>query len=516
MPAPTVMNGSTQQSEPGGRPAMSRRHWLAGAGAVGAFWADRAKAGGRKGDVATIEPPTFSINRYAPPPMPLEHRLAHRMSCGATDSEFALADLFGFEDYLEYHLDHLSINDNETFIRLAPLTTLVMSPSQLLDQPGGLVVSELINATLIRQIYSRRQLFERMVEFWTDHFNVHILTGLGQYLKTVDDRDVIREHALGTFPELLRASAASPAMLFYLDNYTSVRGNPNENYARELLELHTVGVDNGYTQQDIVEVARCFTGWTIDFRGGPNRGRFVFDPNRHDFDAKRVLGFDIPAGGGIQDAERVIEILTLEPSVAPLTARFVGGKMANWLWGYNPPEGLLDDVVAAYMNTGGDIKAMIRAILSPQWLAVAPLKYKRPLHYLMSAVRAMNLNITNYRAMTPIMQAAGQVPYYWSAPDGYPDTLDFWSGLVLPRWNFGAAAAAGQLLGITFNVNQFLNGAQTAADVTARIDRLLFGGHMERFERRMIEKYLEPDLPPLSRIQEAIGLAAGSPGFQWY
>ncbi|HLP85206.1 MAG TPA: DUF1800 family protein, partial [Phycisphaerales bacterium] len=176
-------------------------------------------------------------------PSSLLEKLVDRITFGVTPEELTLARQLGYQGYLEYHLNHLAIDDSAMDTRLAALTTLTMTYPQLLTQTFGFVRNELTEATLVRAVFSKRQLFERMVELWTDHFNIEIATV--QYYKTADDRDVIRPNALGTFPNLLNASARSPAMLYYLNNDVSTAANPNENYARELMELHTLGVDGG-------------------------------------------------------------------------------------------------------------------------------------------------------------------------------------------------------------------------------------------------------------------------------
>jgi uncharacterized protein (DUF1800 family) len=360
---------------------------------------------------------------------------------------------------------------------------------------------------------SKRQLSERMVEFWTDHFNIDILNGDDRYLKTVDDRDVIRAHALGGFPALLDASAHSPAMLLYLDNHVSVVGNPNENYARELMELHTMGADGGYTQQDVAEVARCFTGWGLFFRTGqPNAGTFRFNAAQHDNNQKTVLGNIIPAGGGINDGLTVLSILVNHPS----TARYVSKKLCRWLLGENTPQSIVDSVAATYTATSGDIKAMIRTALTPNFLADAAPRYKRPFHHMVSALRALPSSIVTTTALRTQLEASGHRPFTWGTPDGYPDSLQYWSGLILPRWNFGASLMQNQYNGLSVNIATLFSGLTTAQQMADRINTSMFGGEMPPAERDRIRDYLLPDSPTESRRREAVGLAIAAPGFQWY
>lgn len=489
---------------PGG--ARSRRAVLSGA-ALAAFWGEQTARAG--------EPARHSA---APPVQttgagPLV-RLIQRVTVGLTASELQAARQLGREGYLEHQLAYESIDDSVLAARLANYATLTMEPYQLFQLQPQQVVNELIEATILRPVLSRRQLLERMVEFWTDHFNIDINKNLDRFLKTVDDREVIRANALGTFPALLSASAHSPAMLYYLDNNVSFVGNPNENYARELLELHTMGADGAYTQVDIEEVARCFTGWTLyPANAGVNAGKFRFLAGQHDNGAKQVLGYTIPAGGGYNDGLIVLDILANHPD----TARYVSAKLCRWLYQYDPPAPLVSSVAATYAATGGDIRSMIRTALLKHDLAAAEPKYKRPYHLFVSALRACGATITNVNGIRSNLLAAGQVPYNWGPPDGYPDNLDFWVGLVLPRWNFGASLLNSQVNGASVDINAFFAGVPNNADaLAAHIDRALFGGEMDPFERQRIRDYLLPNAPTTQRKRDALGLAIASPGYQWY
>jgi hypothetical protein len=439
-------------------------------------------------------------------------RLVHRLTMGITEYEVQLANTLGFQGYLDYHLDYQAIDDSVVDSQVAFLyPTLTMNPTQLFQQPGGVPQNQLIESTIYRSVLSKKQFFQRMVEFWTDHFNSDI-NKIG-VLKTVDDLEVIRAHALGRFPDMLSASAHSPCMLIYLDNNTSVAGNPNENYGRELLELHSLGVLGGYTQTDVTEVSRCLTGWTYNSQAGTNFGRFFFNPARHDNGPKVVLGNNIPANGGQQDGETVLTILSNHSS----TAQYVAMKLTKFLLEYDPPQKLIDSVASTYTSTGGDIKAMIRVILTEDNLTNAPLKLKRPYALMTSMLRSVNANITNASSIRfVILNGMGMIPFYWSPPDGYPDTLDFWGKMVLPRWNSGFSLMANQVGGVSINLTALLNGANTAATIAARINSLLFAGQMPTNELTALENYLLPNPPTTARIQDAFGLAMAAPSFQWY
>jgi uncharacterized protein (DUF1800 family) len=350
------------------------------------------------------------------------------------------------------------------------------------------------------------------VEFWTDHFNIAI-TKVG-YLKVIDDRDVIRKFALDTFPNLLKASAHSAAMLAYLDQTQSRSGAPNENYAREIMELHTLGVDGGYTQTDVSELARVLTGWTI-----AGRGTFNFDPNLHDFGAKTVLGVTLPAssraiGAGAQaEGEQMLDFLLNHPS----TAAFVSKKMLRFFLSYEPTAGQVAEVAAVYKSTGGDIKAMLRTVLSVKNLATAPAKLKRPFHLVASTIRVLGPNgaiVTNVTNVSRQITTLGQQPYVWQTPDGYPDQIEYWAGNILTRWNF--ASAAGGASGTDFRVDIAPFTFTTADGVVGAISRYMFGGEMLPSLRNELKEYLGTAQPSAARIRETLALALSSATFQYF
>lgn len=488
---------------------ISRRELLAwlrhpGAVAAAACW----------GTSAAVAPTRAAEPSADIDPGSMLPRLVRRITYGFNANELGLADTLGFDAYIEHHLNHLVIDDSAVIARLAGLTTLTMTYQQMIAQnQPSLVTNQLIEAVILRAQLSNRQLFERTVELWTDHFNIQINAGNLPFLKSIDDRDAIRPNALGTFPALLSASAHSPAMLVYLDNYLSTAGNPNENYARELMELHTMGVTGGYTQQDVREVARCLTGWTIwGNNQGANSGTFRFNAFAHDQGQKTVLGNIIPPNGGIQDALTVLNILAEHPS----TAAFISRKMCDWFLGPAAPQAVVNAVAAVYQSTGGDIKSMLRAILTPGNLFDAEPKYRRPFHLYIAAMRALPTTINSTAALRTQLATAGHLPYSWSTPDGYPDDFEYWSGLILPRWNFGASLPNGEINGSTVDAPGFFAGLTTADEMADRINQAMFAGEWPTEERNRIRDDLLPDPPSASRQRESLGLAIASPSFQWY
>lgn len=450
-----------------------------------------------------------------------ELRLVRRITLGLDSVEAARALKLGYDGYLEYQLNYTKIDDSTLEKELAAAyPTLAMTPFQMLGvdsqmNMGGTVERQLVDATLFRSVFSGRQLYQRMVEFWTDHFNIELnKVGL---LKSSDDRDVIRVHALGKFPEMLMASAHSPAMMEYLDNARSKKAHPNQNYARELMELHTLSVKGPYTQTDVQEVARCLTGWSRVYTTTSDLyGTFIFNTRDHDNGAKTVLGNHIPENGGAQDGVTVMRILAEHPS----TASFISTKMCRWLLRYDPSAAFVSEVAQTYLKTGGDIKAMIRVILKKSNLVAAPAKYKRPYHLVVSAMRATGATLTDPGSVLNSLSNMGQYPFHWAPPNGYPDALEFWAGLVLPRWDF-AANLAGNGFGKGTHVDvTSLLALKTPEKIAAAIIETLFAGETFATEMSDLVAYLKPEKPTIAiteaRVREAVGLALASLNFQYY
>ena len=350
----------------------------------------------------------------------------------------------------------------------------------MLQQPQQLL-QQLISNRIVRGVYSERQLQEVMTDFWFNHFNIYWNKGADKWSTTDFEMNVIRPRVFGKFKDLVLATAQSPAMLFYLDNHLSTSPNPeaenlrrrinnpnakrkpgiNENYARELMELHTMGVDGGYTQKDVTEVARALTGWTID---QPRmNGSFIFRPQMHDRGEKIVLGQRIPANGGIQDGQRVIDILVHHPS----TARFISTKLVRRFVSDNPPQSLIDKVAATYTKTDGDIREMLRTIFySEEFLSPDSYgqKVKSHLEYVVSSIRALNGETTGSQQVGRIIGQMGQPLYQFQAPTGFPDRADQWmsDGALIARLNFAVSLTSGRIPDTRVNLNGFKD-AQAAA-----------------------------------------------------
>lgn len=374
--------------------------------------------------------------------------LLNRAAYGPRPGQIAEVEKIGRAKWIERQLAYRDIDDDALEWRLRRYDTLNLNATDLLSfqslEDSQYVADELARATLVRAVFSERQLYEVMVGFWSDHFSIyHLKDREVRVLKTVDDHDVIRAHALGKFKDLLRASAHSPAMLQYLDNTVNEKSHPNENYAREIMELHTLGVNGGYTEQDIQEVARCFTGWTKD-----NRGRFTFRSDWHDGGPKTVLGESISSENGKDDGEKVLEILAKHHS----TARFICTKLVRRFVADDPPENFVTACIDTWQSTDGDIKAVLRTILNHPEFDQAPPKLKRPYEFLVSLMRATHANYDGNIAAIERLESMGNRPFYWVFPDGYPDYETVWLSNLWRYWNLVKDAVDENINGISIDL----------------------------------------------------------------
>ena len=327
-----------------------------------------------------------------------------------------------------------------------------------LANPAGVVARELQQAKLIREVYSERQLLEVMTDFWFNHFNVFLYKNQCSYYSTAYERDVIRPHALGKFYDLLVATAQSPAMLMYLDNWLSIgphsqaagkNGGLNENYAREVMELHTLGVDGGYTQADVTELARVLTGWTI--ANPDDGGQFQFDARRHEPGVKTVLGEKIYESG-VDEGIKALEMLAHHPS----TAKFISRSIAVRFVSDDPPQGLVDQMAAKFLSTDGDIREVLRTMIrSPEFWSPKAYgnKMKTPLDLVVSAVRASGANVVSPDSLVDNLSGMGMQPYGMAVPTGYSMKSVQWDneGGLLARMNFSTALTQGNLPGVQFD-----------------------------------------------------------------
>jgi uncharacterized protein (DUF1800 family) len=520
--------------------------------------------------------------------------LLERITFGPRPGDVERVTILGWRKYLEEQLNPDSISDKLIEEKLKPLASVHLNSSQLASnyvrpavvqkaleargkkeatgaeqnpqqmeaeavnkrrealkvlaemgyKPQQEIVQELQQAKIMRAVYSERQLQEVMTDFWLNHFNVYIQKGPVRILATSYERDVIAPHVFGKFEDLLRATAESPAMLFYLDNWLSAAPNAkmqarierrqamrdqgmtnkngkipklarrglNENYAREIMELHTLGVDGGYNQKDVQEVARCFTGWTIlNPRAG---GDFYFNPNIHDDGDKVVLGHKISSGGGIKDGYTVIKLLAHHPS----TARFVSTKLARKFVSDSPPRSLIDKMASTFQKTEGDIREVLLAMFNSQefW---APETYrgkiKTPFEMTVSAVRALGAETNGGPAFHRWIAQMGEGLFMAQPPTGYPDNSEYWvnTGALLERMNFALALSANRIPGTRIDLASLDQGEKTGrvAGVVDRYVKLLLRGEISAQSRATIDNALTG---PNVDVAKIAGLILGSPEFQ--
>jgi uncharacterized protein (DUF1800 family) len=389
---------------------------------------------------------------------------------------------------------------------------------------------ELQQLAVVRAALSERQLYEVMVDFWTNHFNVFVGKGADRFLTPSYIEETIRPHALGRFEDLLIATAKSPAMLFYLDNAQSVapgstsplsrrrggqgvRTGINENYARELMELHTLGVDGGYTQQDVIAVARIFTGWGIE---RPQLGAaFAFRDWAHDRGEKAVLAVRFPAGHGMDEGIRLLKLLAAQHA----TMHHVSRKLCARFVADEPPDGCVDAAVDAWHASGGDIRAVLRAIVtSPDFWTpqVVRAKVKTPFEFVVSAVRATGAQPDETPRLAQVVARLGQPLYLHAAPTGYPETQADWvnSGALLGRMNAAVALAAGRLPGVSTNLDAVVPLTADRSQLTDLVNDRLLGGTMSPRTRAVILEQLADVTDPQQARALAVGLALGGPEFQ--
>jgi len=412
------------------------------------------------------------------------------------------------------------------------------------------LAGELQELAVVRAALSERQLQEVMVDFWTNHFNVFLGKGADRFLMPSYIEETIRPRALGKFSDLLIATARSPAMLFYLDNWESVAPGSqppfqtrngelgtrntlfrlprsafrvgsanrmpkgiNENYARELLELHTLGVDGGYTQQDVIAVARIFTGWSI--APPPRGGGFEFHDWAHDRGAKTVLGVAFAPGHGEDEAVRLLALLANSPATMhhvsrQLCARFVAD---------DPPDGCVDAAAAAWQRSGGDIREVLRAIFrSPDFWAPqnARAKVKTPLEFVVSAARAVGADPDSTARLAQVVARLGEPLYLHVAPDGYAERQEDWlnSGALLARMNAAVAIAAGRLPGAAVDLDALVPATADKDSLIAAVNDRLLAGTMSEHTKTVIRDQLSDISDPKQARALAIGLALGGPDFQ--
>ena len=526
---------------------LSRRRFLA-AGATGAAAALAHRAADPP---AGLPRPNIAWAAGCDTPMPApspEAHLLNRATYGPTAAAIAEIRRLGIPAWLDQQLSPAGIDDAACELALEDLWSIKWDVARIKQenyQTGRPIANELVANSLYRAVASRRQLAEMMAEFWSNHFNVYHPEEFTGRAKTFDEREVIRPHVLGKFRDLVHGVAASSTMMRYLNTARNTKDGPNENFARELMELHVLGVDGGYTEQDIKQVARCFTGWnvnnttwTIDFRSAD-----------HAPGDKTVLGQRI-ASGGVDEGHAVIDILVDHPSCA----RHLAGRLCQRFIADSPPAAVVDKVAAAF-GKDGDIPAMLRALfLSSEFAASAaltdaagrsvPAKVRRPMEHWAAILRA--LEVEAYALLQDLpkdayeeqgavygdraegyLQAMDHLPFRWHAPDGYPDKGPWWSGMhvMLSKWNFALALTEGRIPGMTVDLWAQMQAAGIKRDAGAVVDywagRLLTRALLAADRQNLVAFLIRGASGGLSesvlraRLPVLVALLCDSPNFHW-
>jgi uncharacterized protein (DUF1800 family) len=417
--------------------------------------------------------------------------LLNRAGYGPRPGEIAAVLEQGPTDWIEEQLAPGA--DPELDTRLARYPTLAYPTSQVLalynadNRTIGVILDEFFSAKVVRAVHGRNQLQEVLVDFWFNHFNVFVNDGFDRYSISSYERDAIRPHVLGRFRELLGAATLHPAMLYYLDNYLNTVprqqggrsvGGINENHGRELLELHTVGVDAGYTQTDVVEASRCLTGHGIDNIG--RTGNYLYRAANHDNGAKSVFGLSVAAGGGEGDVQKLLDHLAVHPA----TARFVSKRLAQRFVADDPADALVARLANVFLRTGGDLREVTKALFGSAELwaeAFGTGKPKTGFEYVISTLRAAGAELQNPRAARAAIQDSGMPLYACNPPTGYSNRGADWlnPSAQLYRMNFGLDLAAGALAGITVDIRGLIRSGGGDPDnpgsAAEAINRVVFG-----------------------------------------
>jgi uncharacterized protein (DUF1800 family) len=469
----------------------------------------------------------MSVSPFENGPRAQAAHLLNRVGFGPRPGDIGRVLAEGFERYVESQV--YPDADPEIQSRLAGLQTLDYTTGRVLDlynadnRAIGVIVDEFNSAKLIRAVHARNQLQEVLVDFWFNHFNVNLNDGFVRYSITSYERDAIRPFVLGNFRDLLSATAHHSAMMYYLDNYLSTgprvvggvtRQGLNENYGRELLELHTVGVDAGYTQQDVTEAARVLTGWGIDNTG--RSGQFMFRMASHDRGAKTVFGLSVPAGGGQEEGDRLIDYLADHPA----TAQYVSKRLVQRFVSDDPPASLVSRCADTFQGTGGDIARVMLTILGSREFwdpSIYGAKTKTPLEFAVSALRAVDAQVARGQAITPVLTAMGMPLYQCIPPTGYTNVGVEWlnPSSHLARVNFAFDVAGGATLaGVTTAPRAAAEGANltSAASVATAVADELFGNRMSIESFEAASRVTAGG--SVSVLARTLGLMLASPEFQ--
>jgi hypothetical protein len=461
----------------------------------------------------------------ARPDDPLRH-VVDRTTWGARPQDMERIRQIGAAAWIDEQLAYETIADPLVEQFLASRRVMTMPVGELVQfaaKEYAVVYDTFLWARIFRAAYSERQLYERMVEFWTDHFNIPAPDYLA--VKLVDDRDVIRRHALGRFRDLVLGSAQSPAMLAYLDQVVSHRDHPNENYARELMELHTLGVDGGYTEDDVAALARILTGWSLT----DDYNHFRWKADMHDDGEKQFLGVFFPAGRGVEEGLEAIDMLVRHPA----TARFIAGKLCRRFVSDTPPPPLVEAIAQRFVETDGDIREVMRALLNSEaFYSAAGQKFRRPMEAVVAMMRVLSPGLQVHSSSRAVydLEPLGHLPYHWFPPNGYPDVAGAWMNTngLLHRWNVAlrlALAGDGLYDGATMDIDAVIPQAGTVGELVDAAQERIIGMRLPDHERAMLAALLTRSGDAAHavdyemryrRLPIVLGVLLASPYFQWH
>lgn len=433
-----------------------------------------------------------------PPSAPASSRdhvplLLARATFGYTPAEARRVRELGHDAWLDEQLRPESIDDSALESKLARWPWLQSGfhyTVETTDFDPEVMRSEFKGIGILCAAESKRQLFERAVDYWSNHFSVYI----GALARVFEDDSTWRAHVFGRFEDLLIAVVRSTTMIFYLDNQSNVAGVANENLAREILELFTLGAHGPYGENDVREFARALTGWTYDDeKDSPNYGGYKFDESMHDRGPKEILGMSFPAGGGDQDVVDVLRHLAARPE----TVDFVVRRMARWFLGEDVPASVIDEAKGAWSDSAGELREVMRALFSQESIAAVAAtgrtRFRRPMEWLVAVYRGTGATFPDPAQAHRFAQRLGQAPHEWYAPDGYPDNRGSWVGLIEPRW-----ATASEILrdgpkgdrSVADTLSSVVGDADPSEWV-AKLDEHCTGGRLSRVDRREIQRYVD-------------------------
>lgn len=486
-------------------------------------WGRRAGLLGILAGILVITSPGPSSAQLPPRQLSATEAASHvlnRLAFGPRPGQVEDVAQNGWRRWVERQLNPDAVDDSLLERRIAECSpTLQLSLTELQQlgkedkgkkrESRREVKDELREAVLRRAVSSTRQFKEVMVEFWRNHLNVDV--NKVPFLASHYEEHVLRQHAFGKFEDLLLASAKHPAMLVYLDNYISNRSGVNENYARELMELHTLGVDNGYTQKDVVALARVLTGWTCGWRTGPSGSQeymFYFNEGAHDTSPATVVGLDLAGTGGMADGEKAIRHLANHSG----TARFLAIKLCRYLVNDVPSPELVDRVVSTFHKTGGDLREIYRTILfSPEFMDPRNYraKFKTPFEYTVSALRTVSARIESPDEIFRELRLMGQPIYECEEPTGFSDQREAWldPGIMVYRWNLAIGLVTDKVKGVKIGrgfTDEVVKSTHAAR--TRQVMAMVLPGIQDPATERFIARSTD--------LRTQVALALGSPGFQ--